>query len=141
MYLANNAVLKDLTFTECSDNYGGAVYVFFNSEKNEVTINDCTFNSNFLLENNNNAGMSEGSALLLVCQKVSIEGCSLIDNKGNGGVIKYSEKFDIYKSISIILKSYMFDRTDENVSKFSDLMDQYYPPKSTKSRKFLQKCF
>lgn len=60
MALSNNVDLENLRFVECQALYGGAVYIYSESDRNTVSIIHCTFTRNSLLSS---SGSENGTAI------------------------------------------------------------------------------
>ena len=80
-----------MNFVECQAVFGGAIYVYSDSERNSVNIVKCSFSRNSLiLETGRENG---GTALYLTVRKGTVNDCTFSEtNKGN--MIKISNNYD-----------------------------------------------
>ena len=85
--------LDHLTFEECRSKCGGAVYIYCNSLSCNVLITSCTFSSNDLYENENNADPANvgGSAIYLSVVSGMMIRNKFINNKGGESIKIYNQ--------------------------------------------------
>lgn len=89
--LSNNVDLENLNFVECQAVFGGAIYVYSDSERNSVNIVKCSFSRNSLISGKGSE--NGGTALYLTVRKGTVNDCTFSEtNKGN--MIKISNNYD-----------------------------------------------
>lgn len=98
-----------VSFFNCSAFYGGACYIYFESENNNIIITNCTFTSNTaILKSSSGSSKTESfgrSAVLLTAKNSNVEKCKFLKNKGSSAAFKIYNKFDNKKSSIISLMS------------------------------------
>ena len=90
--LKYNITLNATCFTRCKAAYGGGCYIYSSSDKNEVLLEYCSFNSNSIT--NKKEKYFGGSSLFLSSKNGNINFCCFKNNKGKFGSVKIYNKFD-----------------------------------------------
>ncbi|KAK8899127.1 hypothetical protein M9Y10_001428 [Tritrichomonas musculus] len=86
--------IKNIQFSNCKADYGGALYVYSTSSNGDILISFCRFSSNTA------SPKGGGSALYFCSNKGKIKNCEFIDNKG-GSALKIVEPSQASKSIKL----------------------------------------
>ena len=83
----NNVTLSNLFFYECQAIYGGAIFIYFDSEKNSNSIVKCVFVGNCVpLSNPNSDVLFGGSSIFLSSLNTVIIKCRFIDGTSGPAV-------------------------------------------------------
>lgn len=87
-----NVLIENDAFDGCKAPYGGAVYVYSNSELGEVLIKKCTFTSNVILERSvtKDGDLTGGSSLFLYIKKGKVFFCKFSGNQDTESVKIYN---------------------------------------------------
>lgn len=121
MALSNNVDLENLRFVECQALYGGAVYIYSESDRNTISIIHCIFTRNSLLSSSGSE--NGGTAIFLTVKKGKVNDCTF-SSHGKGNLIKVTDIYDgglsaiqLSKQKSILLiSSCCFEQTKESES-------------------------
>lgn len=89
----NNVSLVNNKFIQCSAVYGGAIYIYSNSELANVLIKLCSFQSNRIIEYDIGE-LKGGSACFLTVKEGLLINCFYFAEKSSGSLIKVSNDFD-----------------------------------------------
>lgn len=82
-----NITFSGLQFTNCHAVYGGAVFVYSNSDSNSVTIESCIFSSNTAAKSNpDKRDLFGGAALFLSAVNALVFDCRFDKNRPGGAV-------------------------------------------------------
>lgn len=86
-------------FTRCEAVFGGACYIYSNSETNEVSIEHCKFKDNKVNGNKNSIehkqkGLFGGSTLFMTARNADISNSSFVSNKEKYVAFKIYNRFD-----------------------------------------------
>lgn len=141
--MINNATFINVSFINCSANYGGAAFIYSSSELFDVSFFNCYFESNKALAisstDDKNKNLFGGNALFLICRQTNISNCTFVRNKGKAGSVKVYNKFDensksihkLEEENSIIIRGCNFeqdelskssiDYVDDNTGKSIDI--------------------
>lgn len=93
VHLSNNVDLDSVSFIECKAVYGGAVYIYFDSERNSANIQKCTFTRNSLISGSGSSSENGGSALFLTARQGKVDDCTFIGT-GKDSMLKVTDNFD-----------------------------------------------
>lgn len=101
--LAFNITFQDNFFIQCRANYGGAVYIYCDSQVNEVSFNSCNFISNIALKKGENNAVGEffgGSSIFITTRIASFY--QIIFKRNNQYAIKIYNEFDTNSNINAL---------------------------------------
>lgn len=94
--LNNNVILENITFSYCVAAFGGACYIYQNSEENNVLILFCTFENNKATKKkpiDKNDELFGGSSVFLSARNGNVTKSKFITAKGEGTSLKIYNKF------------------------------------------------